>query len=150
MLQILAPLLSGILGEELRSAATQARRSAIFLSLIGISVLVGLVFLLMAAFLTLERHYGGPCAALIMAGSAFLLAIIVLAIMKIIAASERKRRRRRVEADKSALVATAAIAAVPAILKRPILAVALPLAGIAAMAFLADSKRSKKSRRSSD
>lgn len=150
MLQILAPLLSGILGEELRSAATQARRSALFLSLIGVSVLIGVVFLLISAFLALERHYGGPFAALIMAGSAFLLALIVLAIMKIIAATERKRRRRRVEADKSALVATAAIATVPAVLKRPILAVALPLAGIAAMAFLSGSKRGRKSGRSSD
>ena len=61
--------------------------------------------------------------------------------MKIQAAAEGKKRKQKMEADKSAMMAAAAIATVPAILKRPILAAALPLAGIALVSLLSDKKK---------
>ncbi len=69
------------------------------------------------------------------------MALLILAVMKIQAASEARKRKEKMEAEKTAMMATAAIATVPAILKRPILAAALPLAGIALVSLLSDKKK---------
>ncbi len=91
----------------------------------------------------LAENYGGPIAALILAAISLLLALITLAILKIQGAAEEKKRKQKIEADKSALMATAAIATVPAILKRPILAVALPLAGIALVSLFVGQEKDR-------
>lgn len=143
MLKLLAPLLTSLAGEELRLVTGQAKRAAIFGAVIAVFGLIALVFLCVAAFLALAQHYGGPVAALILAGLSLIVALIVLAALKVFAASEEKKRKERIEADKSALMATAALATVPSVLKRPILAVALPLAGL----VLAELLSGKKNRR---
>ncbi|MBC2886892.1 phage holin family protein [Ochrobactrum sp. CM-21-5] len=143
MLKLLAPLLSTLAGDELRFAASRARRTAIFGATAAIFAIIAITFLCVAAFLALAETYDGPLAALIIAALALILAMIILAILKIQAAAEEKKRKQKIEAEKSALVATAAIATVPSILKRPILAVALPLAGIALVSLLSDKKKPK-------
>lgn len=141
MLKSLAPLLTALAGEELKLVTARARRTAIFAAAISVFGLIALVFLCVAAFLALAENYGGPVAALILAALSLIIALLVLAVLKIQAAAEEKRRKQRIEADKSALVATAAIATVPSILKRPILAAALPLAGIVLVSLLSGKKK---------
>ena len=141
MLKILTPLLTALAGEELKLATRRARRAAIFGTVIAVFSFITLVFLCVAAFLALAENYGGPIAALILAALSLILALLVLAVLKLQTAAEEKRRKQRIEADKSALVTSAAIATVPSILKRPILAVALPLAGIVLVNLLSDKKK---------
>ncbi|MBV2144690.1 phage holin family protein [Falsochrobactrum sp. TDYN1] len=141
MLKILTPLLTALAGEELRLATRRVRRAAIFGAVVAVFGLIALIFLCVAAFLALAQNYGGPIAALILAALSLIIALLVLAVLKIQAAAEEKKRKQRIEADKSALMATAAIATVPSILKRPILAVALPLAGVILVNLLSDKKK---------
>lgn len=141
MLKHLAPVVTSLVGEELELLTGRAKRAAILGAVIAVFGLIAVVFLCVAAFLALAENYGGPIAALILAGLSLTFAMLILAVLKIQAASEEKKRKQRIEADKSALMATAAMATVPSILKRPILAVALPLAGIALISLLSDKKK---------
>lgn len=144
MLRLLSPLLSSILKQEFHEATQQAKRSAITGAAIGIFVVVGFVFLLLASYLYLSTLVSQLAAALIMAFSAFVVALIAWLITKTINAAQERKRRERLEADKSAFVATAALATIPALLKRPILAAALPLAGMALVSLLSDKKPDDK------
>ena len=144
MLRLLSPLLSSVLKQEFHEAAQQAKRCAITGAVIGIFAVIGLVFLLLAGFLYLSTLVSQLAAALIMAGSAFVVALIAWLITKSINAAQERKRRERLEADKSAFVATAALATIPALLKRPILAAALPLAGMALVSLLSDKKPDDK------
>ncbi len=144
MLKQIAPLLGAVAGEEARFAAANAKRTAIYGAAIGVLAIIAVTFLCVAAFLGLARSYGGPIAALILAAAALILALLILAVMKIQASAEAKKRARQREADKSALVAAAAVATVPSILKRPILAAALPLAAIFLVGLLPDKKKGGK------
>lgn len=141
MLKLLAPVVATLAGDELKLLTGRAKRAAIFAIAVAIFGLIAIVFLCVAAFLALSESYSGPVAALILSGLALIVALLILAVLKIQAAAEEKKRKARIAADKSALMATAAIATVPSILKRPILAVALPLAGIALVSLLSDKKK---------
>nr|WP_183515789.1 hypothetical protein [Ochrobactrum sp. RC6B] len=141
MLKALMPLLTAMAGEELKFVAGQTKRAAIFGAAIAIFAIIAVTFLCVAAFLALAQSYGGPLAALILVALSLIVALLILAVMKIQAASEARKRKEKMEADKTAMMATAAIATVPAILKRPILAAALPLAGIALVSLLSDKKK---------
>ena len=141
MLKLLAPVVATLAGDELKLLTGRAKRAAIFAIAVAIFGLIAIVFICVAAFLALSENYSGPVAALILSGLALIVALLILAVLKIQAAAEEKKRKERIAADKSALMATAAIATVPSILKRPILAVALPLAGIALVSLLSDKKK---------
>ena len=141
MLKALMPLLTAMAGEELKFVAGQTKRAAIFGAAIAVFAIIAVTFLCVAAFLALAQSYGGPLAALILAALSLIVALLILAVMKIQAASEARKRKEKMEAEKTAMMATAAIATVPAILKRPILAAALPLAGIALVSLLSDKKK---------
>lgn len=141
MLKLLAPIVATLAGDELKLLTGRAKRVAILGTTIAVFGLIAVVFLCVAAFLALAQNYGGPIAALILAGLSIIIALLILAVLKIQAAAEEKKRKERIAADKSALMAAAAMATVPSILKRPILAVALPLAGIALMSLLSDKKK---------
>lgn len=141
MLKALMPLLSALAGEELKLMANRTKRAAIFGAVIAIFAIIAVAFLCVAAFLALAQSYGGPLAALILAALSLIAALLILAVLTIQAAAEARKRKQKIEADKTAMMATAAIATVPAILKRPILAAALPLAGIALVSLLSDKKK---------
>jgi len=141
MLKLLAPVVATLAGDELKLLTGRAKRAAIFAIAVAIFGLIAIVFLCVAAFLALSENYSGPVAALILSGLSLIVVLLILAVLKIQAAAEEKKRKERIAADKSALMATAAIATVPSILKRPILAVALPLAGIALVSLLSDKKK---------
>ncbi|MGU3576885.1 phage holin family protein [Brucellaceae bacterium C25G] len=140
MLRLLTPLISSILKQELHQTAQQTKRSVIASAIMGIFICVGCVFLLIALFLYLSTLVSQLAASLIIAAAALLIALVAFIIVKIINEAEKRKRRERLEADKSAFVATASLAAVEAVLKRPILAAALPLATLALSSLLSDKK----------
>lgn len=143
MLKILSPLLTSLAGEEIKSITTRAKRSAGFGAVIIALVLIGFIFLCLAAYLVLAEIYGGPIAALILAGISLFLALIAVIVMRLQIAAEQKRYQQRMQANKSALMATAAVATAPSLLKRPILAIALPIVGIALLGLLSDKKKKR-------
>ncbi len=141
MLKALMPLLSAMAGEELKFVAAQTKRAAIFGAAIAVFAIIAITFFLRRRLSGAGAELWRPLAALILAALSLIVALLILAVLKIQAASEAKKRKQKMEADKSAMVAAAAIATVPAILKRPILAAALPLAGIALVSLLSDKKK---------
>lgn len=144
MLRLLAPLLRSMLKQELYETTQQAKRGMITGAIIGIFSVIGFVFLLLAAYIHLSTILSSLTAALIMAASAFIIALLAWLIIKTINAQAERKRRERLEADKSAFVATASIAALEAVLKRPMLVAALPLATMALTSLLNDKKNNDR------
>jgi hypothetical protein len=145
---LLAPL-ARLLGIEIDVLLKQFRENALAIAAIGVFTAIGLVFLLIAANTALTWYVGPLWAPLIIAGAAFVLAIAVW-----IADTVRKRslRRRVAEVERAseaqALVASAAISALPALLSSSaIRSVGLPLALYAG--FLLFSGRHKSTAASS-
>ncbi|WP_374832208.1 phage holin family protein [Paenochrobactrum pullorum] len=144
MLRLLSPLIISMFKQELCETTQQAKRGFITCAIIGIFAAIGFVFLLLAGFIYLSTLGSPLAAALIMAAGAFIVALVAWLIIKSVNAAAERKRRERLEADKSAFVATASLAAVEAVLKRPILAAALPLATMALTSLLRDKKNNDR------
>lgn len=136
-MKLLLPLAS-LLGLEVEHMAERFKAQAIVLGTIAFFALIAFVFILIALHAALLREIGPVLAPLAIAGGALLIAMIVWAV-----ASLRQRKVIRTETSKRqasetrALVTTAALTAVPMLLKNPLVRkFGLPLAGAAAVAFL--------------
>jgi hypothetical protein len=132
-MHLLVPL-AALLGIEVESITARIRNTIIINAVMFGLALIGAVFLLVAGFLALADLYGGIYAALIMAGVFLMLALAVYLGTRI-----GENRHRRVAAEKrkstetSAFVTTAALTALPVVLKSPMgRAIALPAAAIGA------------------
>jgi hypothetical protein len=147
MLKLLTPLLTSLAAGEVGLAVSRAKRSAIFTAVIAILAAIGVIFLLIAAYIVLAERYGEMYSALILAGCAFGLAILTYIIMKISEAAAKKRQRERAKIDTSALLTIAALAAAPAVLRsRTLLMLAVPVIAFSGLSLLTK----KKKRRSAD
>lgn len=132
-MHLLVPL-AALLGIEVESITARIRNTIIVNAVMLGLALIGTGFLLVAGFLALADLYGPIYAALILAGLFLVLALAVYLGTRI-----GENRHRRVVADKrkstetSAFVTTAALTALPVVLKSPLgRAIALPAAAIAA------------------
>ena len=136
-MHLLAPL-AALLGIEVE-AVTERLRNTIIINTIMIGLaLIGASFLIIAGFLALAELYGPLYAALILAAAFLALALAVFVGARI---GEGRRRRsvanKRRSSEASAFVATAALTAVPALLKSPGgRLLGLPAAGLAAYLIL--------------
>ena len=132
-MHLLAPL-AALLGIEVE-AITERVRNAIIVNAVMIGLaLVGVSFLVAAGFFALADLYGVIYAALIFAAAFLLLALAVFLGTRI---GESRRRRELAEKRRSsetgAFVTTAALTALPMLLKSPALrTLSLPAAAIAA------------------
>lgn len=132
-MHLLAPL-AALLGIEVE-AITERVRNAIIVNAVMIGLaLVGVSFLVAAGFFALAALYGVIYAALIFAAAFLLLALAVFLGTRI---GESRRRRelavKRRSSETGAFVTTAALTALPVLLKSPLLrALSLPAAAIAA------------------
>jgi len=145
MLKLLTPLLTSLAAGEVGLVVSRAKQSAIFTAIIAILVVVGIIFLLVAAHIGLAEHFGPLMAALIIAGSAFALAILAYIAMKIAAASARQRQQERAKVDTSALLTIAALAAAPMLLRsRALLMLAVPLAALGGLSLVGKKKRRRR------
>ncbi|KQX40273.1 hypothetical protein ASD04_06475 [Devosia sp. Root436] len=132
-MHLLAPL-AALLGIEVE-AITERVRNAIIINAVMIGLaLVGVSFLLVAGFFALTELYGVIYAALILAAVFLVLALAVYLGTRI---GESRRRRevasKRRSSETSAFVTTAALTALPVILRSPLArTIGLPAAAIAA------------------
>jgi threonine/homoserine/homoserine lactone efflux protein len=137
-MHLLAPL-AALLGIEVE-AITERLRNTIIINVVMIALaVVGVSFLVVAGFLALAQLYGAIYAALILAGGFLLLALAVYLGTRI---GEGRRRReaaeRRRSTETGAFVTTAALTALPALLKSPLgRAIGIPAAALAAYLLLA-------------
>ena len=145
MLALLAPLAS-LLGIEASDIKDRLQRQAILFSVIGAFGLIAVIFVLVAINSALTAEFGPVVAPLIIAGASLMIAIVVLLIMQLQnSAAERRKAEKRHDAEIASLATTAAISALPLILRSPLLKqVAVPAAAALAAAFLL--RRSKSPR----
>ncbi|MGH6860374.1 MAG: hypothetical protein ACRECY_08960 [Phyllobacterium sp.] len=148
MLKLLSPLLTSLAAGEVGLAVNRVKRSAIFLAIIGIFGAIGVIFLLVAAYIALAQRYGELHASLYLGGGAIALAIIFYVIMKISDAAIRKRQKDRAKVDTSALLTIAALAAAPAVLRsRSLLMLAIPVIAFGGFSLLGKKSGRRPSRR---
>jgi arginine exporter protein ArgO len=144
-MNLLVPI-AALLGFEVEEITDRLKALAIANAVIALFGLLTLVFLLVAGFLALAAQLGPIYAALIFAGVFFVItAGIVIGIQ--ISENSRKRRlaEKRRSTDTSAFVTTAALTALPVLLKSPLIRnVGLPLAAVVAAAMFIGKSRDDK------
>jgi len=136
---LFAPLVA-LLGHEVGSAVDRAKSTAIIYSVMAVFVLIAVVFFLIAGFLALSDLYSPITAALIM-GGAFVVLTLVLYVGAVIGRGQQKKKQaeRRRSSDTGALLTTAALTAVPALMRSPLIVrLGIPAAAIAAFAMMRD------------
>lgn len=127
----------------MQAVTQRAKRSAIFYSIIAIVSVIGVFFALIAAYLALATRFGLINSALLMTAGCAIVAVITYTINRVLDNAERRRlEQRRAAIDTNAALTAAAVAAVPSLLKRPLLTVALPVVGLIAFSLLSGDKKS--------
>jgi arginine exporter protein ArgO len=144
-MNLLVPI-AALLGFEVEEITDRLKALAIANAVIALFGLLTLVFLLVAGFLALSAQLGPIYAALIFAGVFF---VITAGIVIGIQISENSRKRRLAEKRRSsetgAFVTTAALTALPILLKSPLIRnVGLPLAAVVAAAMFVGKSRDDK------
>ncbi|MDB5538047.1 MAG: hypothetical protein JWQ65_2922 [Devosia sp.] len=144
-MNLLVPI-AALLGFEVEEITARLKALAIANAVIALFGLLTLVFLLVAGFLALAAQLGPIYAALIFAGVFFVITAGIVIGMQI---SENSRKRRVAEkrrsSDTSAFVTTAALTALPVLLKSPLIRnVGLPLAAVVAAAMFIGKSRDDK------
>ena len=136
-MNLLQPLAS-LLGIELEELVERMKKDAAAWSAVAVFVAIGVVFLLMALHTWLVLLIGPIWAPLAIAGGALLIALLIFAAMRITdAVAERQQTERKHSAERTALVTTAAIAALPMVMDSDLMKkVGLPIGGALAAAFL--------------
>lgn len=139
---LIAPL-AALLGLEVEALVSRAKAAAIVYGLIGLFVTLALVFFIVAGYLALADVFGAITAALILGGS-FLAIALAVYLGAVIGRGRRQREvtKRRRSSETGALVTTAALTALPALLRAPnIVRLGLPAAALAAYAIIRDQSK---------
>jgi hypothetical protein len=136
-MHLLLPLAS-ILGIEVEDLLERFKQNAIAWSAIAFFALVGMVFLLVALYTGMVDWLGPIWGPLAIAGGALLVALAIYVGVRIAANVVATREaQRRHSAEKTALVTTAAITAVPMLLKSPLMrTIGIPVGGALAALYL--------------
>lgn len=132
-MNLLVPL-AALLGIEIDQITERVRNTVILNAAIALLALVGVSFLIVAGFLAVAESLGAIYAALIFAGGFLLLALAVY-LGSLIGKGRHKREvaEKRRSSETSAFVTTAALTALPVILKSPLArTIGLPAATVAA------------------
>ncbi|MFK4810513.1 hypothetical protein N8A98_13880 [Devosia neptuniae] len=132
-MNLLVPL-AALLGIEVEAITDRAKKLAIVYAVISLFLLLGCFFLVAAGFFALATQIGPIYAALVLGGVFLVLALAVFAGAQI-GESNRKRRtvERRRSSETGAFVTTAALTALPVLLRSPVIRkLGLPAAALAA------------------
>lgn len=125
--------LAALLGSEVEHVADRVKRAVIVNIALAILGGAAVLFLIVAGFIALALEVGGVYAALSFAGFFLLLALIVFVSVKI--ADARRRRlqaERRRSSEGGAFLTTAALTALPVLLRSPLVRnLGLPAVAIA-------------------
>jgi cobalamin synthase len=130
--------LAGLLGIEVESLTERFKHAFALYVAMALFGIIGVSFLLTAAFFAIAQQLGPVYAALILSGIFIFLALVVFLLMK---AEDGRRRRlaaeKRRTSETSAFVTTAAMTALPAVLRSPTMRViGIPAAALAAFFLL--------------
>ena len=136
-MNLLYPLAS-LLGIEAGEIAERVKKNGILWGAIGLLGLIALVFGLAAANAALTLWVGPIWAPVIIAAAAALIALIIFLVAKRTAALAHQREvQRRRSAETTALVTTAAMTALPMLMRSPLMrTIGLPIGGALAALFL--------------
>ena len=132
-MNLLGPL-AALLGIEIESITERVRNAIILNAAMIVFGLIGAIFLIVAGFLGIAEQLGGIYAALIVGGGFLALALAVY-LGSLIGRGRTKRTivEKRRSNETSAFVTTAAITALPVLLKSPLVRrFGLPAAALAA------------------
>jgi hypothetical protein len=137
MLNLLYPIAS-LLGIEAGEIVERVKKNAVLWGAIAIFGVIAVIFLLVAANAGLTLWVGPIWAPLILAGTAAVIALIIYAVSAVTAEiAHKKEVQRRRSAETTALVTTAAITAIPLLMRSPLMkTVGLPLGAALAALFL--------------
>jgi hypothetical protein len=137
MLAVLTPLLS-LLGIEVAAITDEVKRKAIIWGIIGALGVIFAGFVLVAINNALSIQFGPIVAPLIVALAAGVLALAVFFVAQIQEGIAAKRAaERRKNAESTALVTTAILSALPALLRSPLMReVGIPAGAAIASALL--------------
>jgi cobalamin synthase len=132
-MSFLVPL-AGLLGIEVEALTERVKRSVILYAVMAVFGVIGVSFMLAAGFFALTQEIGPIYAALVFGGVFLVLALVVFLSMRMGEARRKKivaeKRRNK---DATALITTAALTALPVLLRSPaIRTLGLPAAAIAA------------------
>ena len=140
-MQFLVPL-AALLGLELDTMKERFKRTFAGNAIMIVFALIGGVFLLVAGYLGLSVAIGAIYAALVFAAAFLLAALLVHLSLQAQAARERREAaEKRRSGEAGAFVTTAALTALPVLLRSPMLRnFGLPAAAIAAVLLLRAGK----------
>lgn len=141
---MLRTLFEGLAGIDAKRAANRFRRALIDFAIAGAALLIGLAFLVAAAFIYAAGRYEPGPAALGFGFGFILLSAIILLVHRTLSALRARREREDDRRDQIKSLATAVvIAAAPALIRSTgiVGAVVLPLAAIAAYAIYRENSR---------
>jgi cytochrome bd-type quinol oxidase subunit 2 len=135
----LGPLLASLAAVDLAAFMERLKRNAVLYAFVLLFLLTGYVAAVAALAVYLASVWGAAMALVAVASVAFFLAIVMFTFVLVMSNSEKRRKRQAAASGGSkALMATAAISALPIVLKsRPLLV--LSVAG--ALGFLAMRNR---------
>ena len=141
----LAPLAT-LLGVEVETLLERVKGSAVAFAANGLFSLICVFFLLVALYAWLTDWVGPIWSPLIIAAAARVIALILFGALHIQQAALRRRaEERRREAQETALVAGAALGALPELLRSPLVRnVGLPLALYVGFLMFAGPGKPKK------
>lgn len=136
-MHLLLPLAS-FLGLEVEDLLDRFKQNAIAWLAIAFFAAIGIVFLLVTLYTGMVNWLGPIWGPLAIAFAALLIALTIYVSVRIAAGiSARREAQRSHAAERTALVTTAAITAVPLLLKSPLLkTVGIPVGGLLAALYL--------------
>ncbi|WP_423067054.1 hypothetical protein [Devosia sp. CN2-171] len=134
----LLALAASVLGIEVDELLEHFKRNAMAWSAVALFALVGVAFLLVALNAWLTLLWGPIVAPLVIGAAATMIAIAIWAAVTISDnIARRQAAQRRNSAEKTALVTTAALTALPLVLKSDLMRkVGIPIGGALAAAYL--------------
>lgn len=143
----LLALAASVLGIEVDELLEHAKKNAMAWSAVALFALIALVFVLVALNAWFTLLWGPIVAPLLIAAGALLVALGVYAAIAISdGIARRHAAERRNSAEKTALVTTAALTALPLVLKSDLMRkVGIPIGGALAAAYLLAKPGSSRS-----
>lgn len=134
----LLALAASVLGIEVDELLEHFKKNAMAWSAVALFALIALAFGLVALNAWFTLMWGPIVAPLIIAAGALVIALAVYAVIAITdGIAERRAAERRNSAEKTALVTTAALTALPLVLKSDLMKkVGIPIGGALAAAYL--------------
>ena len=129
-MQVLLSLIGSIATGEATDALARARRAAATYLLAAILLVLGLVFLLIAAFIASAREIGALEASLWFGGGFLVVGLLIVLIHRLASKARARRIARKRQSEIKSVVSAAAVALVPALLasRTGSLAILAPLA----------------------